>query len=34
MQAAVGVAQLDKLDSFIEACRENYSYLKQGLQDL
>ena len=34
MQAAVGLAQLDKLDSFIEARRENYAYLKQGLLDL
>jgi CDP-6-deoxy-D-xylo-4-hexulose-3-dehydrase len=34
MQAAVGLAQLDKVDSFIEARRKNYSYLKQGLLDL
>lgn len=34
MQAAVGLAQLDKVDSFIEIRRENYSYLKQGLVDL
>lgn len=34
MQAAVGLAQLDKVDSFIEIRRENYSYLKQGLEDL
>jgi CDP-4-dehydro-6-deoxyglucose reductase, E1 len=34
MQAAVGLAQLDKVDSFIESRCENYSYLKQGLLDL
>jgi CDP-6-deoxy-D-xylo-4-hexulose-3-dehydrase len=34
MQAAVGLAQLEKLNSFIEARRENYAYLKQGLLDL
>jgi CDP-4-dehydro-6-deoxyglucose reductase, E1 len=34
MQAAVGLAQLDKVDSFIEARRKNYSYLKEGLLDL
>lgn len=34
MQAAVGLAQLDKIDSFIEIRRENYSYLKLGLVDL
>jgi CDP-4-dehydro-6-deoxyglucose reductase, E1 len=34
MQAAVGLAQLDKVDSFIEIRRENYSYLKQGLVNL
>lgn len=34
MQAAVGLAQLDKVDSFIEIRRGNYSYLKQGLVDL
>jgi CDP-4-dehydro-6-deoxyglucose reductase, E1 len=34
MQAAVGLAQLDKVDSFIDVRRENYSYLKQGLVDL
>jgi CDP-4-dehydro-6-deoxyglucose reductase, E1 len=34
MQAAVGLAQLDKVSSFIEARRENYLYLKQGLLNL
>jgi CDP-4-dehydro-6-deoxyglucose reductase, E1 len=34
MQAAVGLAQLDKIDAFIEARRENYAYLKKGLHDL
>jgi CDP-6-deoxy-D-xylo-4-hexulose-3-dehydrase len=34
MQAAVGVAQLDKLDGFIAARRANHAYLYQGLEDL
>jgi CDP-4-dehydro-6-deoxyglucose reductase, E1 len=34
MQAAVGLAQLGKVDSFIEARRENYSYMKHGLLEL
>ena len=34
MQAAVGVAQLDKLPDFITRRRENFAYLLQGLQDL
>ena len=37
MQAAIGVAQLEKLDDFIAKRRENYSILKEkltGLQDL
>jgi len=34
MQAAVGVAQLDKLDGFIEARKENWQYLHDGLADL
>ena len=34
MQAAVGVAQLEKLDSFIEARRRNFALLHAGLQDL
>jgi CDP-4-dehydro-6-deoxyglucose reductase, E1 len=34
LQAAVGVAQLKKLPSFIAARRENFSYLKSALDDL
>jgi len=34
MQAAVGVAQLDKLPDFISRRRENFAYLLRGLQDL
>lgn len=34
MQAAVGVAQLDKLPHFISRRRENFAYLLRGLQDL
>jgi CDP-6-deoxy-D-xylo-4-hexulose-3-dehydrase len=34
MQAAVGVAQLDKLDRFIESRRQNWSYLANGLKQL
>jgi CDP-4-dehydro-6-deoxyglucose reductase, E1 len=34
MQAAVGVAQLDKLESFIQARRRNFRLLHDGLQDL
>ncbi|MBT6201451.1 MAG: lipopolysaccharide biosynthesis protein RfbH [Bacteroidetes Order II. Incertae sedis bacterium] len=34
MQAAVGVAQLDKLDGFIKARQENWQYLHDGLADL
>jgi CDP-4-dehydro-6-deoxyglucose reductase, E1 len=34
MQAAVGVSQLKKLPGFIEQRRENFKYLKAGLQDL
>lgn len=34
MQAAVGVAQLKKLPSFIQARRRNFAYLMQGLGDL
>lgn len=32
MQAAIGVAQLDKLESFIAARRENFKYLLEHLQ--
>ena len=32
MQAAVGVAQLDKLDSFVAARRANWKYLYKGLK--
>jgi CDP-6-deoxy-D-xylo-4-hexulose-3-dehydrase len=34
MQAAVGVAQLDKLPNFIKKRRENFAFLYQQLQDL
>ena len=34
MQAACGLAQLSKLESFIEKRRYNYSYLHNGLQSL
>jgi CDP-6-deoxy-D-xylo-4-hexulose-3-dehydrase len=34
MQAAVGVAQLKKLPTFIEARRRNFRHLKAGLKDL
>ena len=34
MQAAVGVAQLRKLPSFIEARRRNFRFLYEGLSDL
>ena len=34
MQAAVGVAQLEKLDSFIDARQENFDRLMEGLDDL
>ena len=33
MQAACGLAQLDKLKSFIQARKENYHYLKENLKD-
>jgi CDP-6-deoxy-D-xylo-4-hexulose-3-dehydrase len=34
MQAAVGVAQLKKLPGFIQARRDNFAYLLDGLRDL
>ncbi len=34
MQAAVGVAQLDKLDAFVAARRRNYDRLRAGLEPL
>src|SRR4051794_28236883 len=34
MQAAVGVAQLQKLDAFIERRRRNFQFLYDGLRDL
>ena len=34
IQAAIGLAQLDRLDSFVELRRRNWSYLRAGLKDL
>jgi CDP-6-deoxy-D-xylo-4-hexulose-3-dehydrase len=34
IQAAIGLAQLDRLDSFIELRRRNWKYLKTGLNGL
>jgi CDP-4-dehydro-6-deoxyglucose reductase, E1 len=34
IQAAIGLAQLDRLDFFIEKRKENWNYLHDGLQDL
>ena len=34
IQAAIGLAQLDRLDSFVSLRRRNWSYLKSGLKDL
>lgn len=34
IQAAIGLAQLDRLDSFIEIRRRNWKYLKAGLKGL
>lgn len=32
MQAAIGCAQLEKLDTIVESRRKNFAYLKQGLE--
>jgi len=34
IQAAIGIAQLARLDSFIELRRNNWQYLNNGLQGL
>lgn len=34
IQAAIGLAQLDRLDSFIEIRRDNWNYLRNGLNHL
>ena len=34
IQAAIGLAQLDRLDSFIDLRRKNWAYLKSGLKGL
>lgn len=34
MQAAIGVAQLDRLDGFVEARRRNWEYFRKELTDL
>lgn len=34
VQAAIGLAQLDRLKSFVELRRRNWNYLKEGLADL
>ena len=34
IQAAIGLAQLDRLESFVELRRRNWKYLKEGLADL
>ncbi len=34
IQAAIGLAQLDRLDSFVDLRRRNWNYLKDGLSDL
>ena len=34
MQAAVGVAQLERLDEFVAARRRNFAWLRQALEDL
>lgn len=32
MQAACGLAQLERVEEFVEQRKANFSYLKQGLQ--
>jgi len=34
MQAACGLAQIKKIESFIDARRKNFEYLREGLKDL
>jgi CDP-4-dehydro-6-deoxyglucose reductase, E1 len=34
IQAAIGLAQLDRLDTFIELRKRNWAYLRSGLNDL
>jgi len=34
MQASIGVAQLDKLELFVQKRRENFNFLYEGLKDL
>src|SRR5258708_31900770 len=34
MQASVGVAQLERLDTFVSARRRNYAYLRERLADV
>lgn len=34
IQAAIGLAQLDRLDSFVELRKRNWTYLRSGLNDL
>ena len=34
IQAAIGLAQLDRLDSFVELRRRNWNYLKEGVRGL
>ena len=34
IQAAIGLAQLDRLDFFIQKRKENWNYLHKGMQDL
>lgn len=34
IQAAIGLAQLDRLETFVELRRKNWNYLKDGLADL